>query len=614
MTRPKSLTLPAVLALCLSIAIDLLPRAAVAQPATTTQRLWVLALGVSRYDDPKLALRFAASDARAIGAALTAQQQGPLYEAVKTKVLVDAEVTRTSILQTLESFLGQAAPTDIGVIYMAGHGILDSATDSYYFLPATASAGNLLIEGLDMVEFDRQVQRIHRNIGSLVVVLDTCYAGAAAEGTRDLRFGGDLASRLAAAEGLYVLAGAKAGEQSRESDTLGHGAFTKALLDGLGGAAADADGLIRVLGLASYAARVVPQLTEGKQHPYYRILGGNPVLAAHLGQLARITPPPVPAAVPIAAAPRATPSALSRERIAIFDFQNLRHDPEYDWMEKALGEEFTTVLNLVTQLDVYAESELRFMTRGTTDALEAAGQASMSKVVSGSFAVQNNRISITAHVKDVGTFRHIASAQIEGPLDKFFELRSRLVLDLLEHLRLELSRAEVERILKPGSTDLEARRLLFDAEHSGTKGTPKPTPSGGAAPRSALSDSLLAALDLSTRSYAAESDERTAELGATLDAYRLAFERKDLEALSHYYVQFGDAQRQALTRYLKNADDLHVEFSDIRIRVSDDEAAVSFTRRDRFVDHQTGETQQVIVRLTKLFAKQGDGWRIAPGE
>lgn len=612
--RPQSLTLPAVLTLCLGTVIGLSSRAAIAQPATTTQRLWVLALGVSRYADPRLALRFAASDARAIGAALTAQGQGPLYEAVKTKVLVDAEVTRTSILQTLESFLGQAAPTDVGVIYMAGHGILDSATDSYSFLPAPATADNLLVEGLDMVEFDRQVQRIHRNIGSLVVVLDTCYSGVAAEGTRDLRFGGDLASRLAASEGLYVLAGAKAGEQSRESDTLGHGAFTKALLDGLDGAAADNDGLIRVLGLASYAARVVPQLTDGKQHPYYRILGGNPVLAAHLGQLARITPPPVATAVPAAAAPRVSPSALSRERIAIFDFQNLRRDPEYDWMEKALGEEFTTVLNLVTQLDVYAESELRFMTRGTTDALDAARQANMSKVVSGSFAVQNDRISITAHVKDVGNFRHIASAQIEGPLDKFFELRSRLAVDLLEHLRLELSRAEVERILKPGSTDLEARRLLFDAEHSRTRDMPKPTPAGSAAPRSALTDYLLATLDLSTRSDAAESGDRTAEVGAALDAYRLAFERKDVEALSHYYVQFGEAQRQALTRYLQNADDLHVEFSDIRIHVSADEAAVSFTRRDRFVDHQTGEAQQVVVRLTKLFTKQADGWRIAPGE
>jgi uncharacterized caspase-like protein/ketosteroid isomerase-like protein len=574
--------------------------------AAPSPTLWVLAVGVSRYVDPGLTLRFAESDARAIADALLEQKKGPLYAAVNTKVLVDAQVTRTSILENLESFLGQAAPTDIGVIYLAGHGVHDPSTDSYYFLPANAAVKNLLVEGLDMVEFDRQVQRVHRNLGALVVVLDTCYAGGVVQETRDIQLGGDLASRLAASEGLYILAAAKSGEQSRETEALGHGAFTKALLDGLRGAAADADGMIRVLGLASYAARVVPQLTDGRQHPYYRILGGNPVLAVHLGQLARITPPP------LASAQVETPLAPRRERIAILNFQNLRHDPEHDWMEKALGEEFTTTLNLVTQLDVYAEPELRFMARGTTDALEAARQAGMAKVVSGTFAVQNNRISMTAHVKDVQNLRHIASAKIEGPLNKFFALRSQLVLDLLENLRLELPRAEVERVLKPGTTDLRARKLLFDAESAGAQAAPKPTPPTQLPPHGALGERLLALLGLAGPSYALEGDDSRRELSATLESFRTAFEHKDLDALAHYYIQFSEAQRAALARYLQNADELHVEFNDVRITLSGNEAAVSFTRRDRFVDHQTGERQQVVVRLTKLFAKRGDEWQIAP--
>jgi ketosteroid isomerase-like protein len=79
-------------------------------------------------------------------------------------------------------------------------------------------------------------------------------------------------------------------------------------------------------------------------------------------------------------------------------------------------------------------------------------------------------------------------------------------------------------------------------------------------------------------------------------------------------VQFSDAQRAALSRYLTNADDLRVDFSDVRVTVAGDEAAVSFTRQDRFVDHKTGETQQVVVRVTKLFAKRADGWQIVPGQ
>lgn len=570
--------------------------------------LWVLTIGVSRYADAGLALRFAETDARSVAAALAEQRNGPLYGEVRTKTLVDAEVTRASILQTLEAFLGQAAPSDLGVIYIAGHGMHDAATDSYYFLPATASGGNVLVEGLDMAEFERQVRRLNRNIGSLVVVLDTCYAGALADGARDLRVGEDLAARLAPMEGLYILAAAQSGEQSRESATLGHGAFTKTLIDGLQGAAADSDGLIRVLGLASYAARAVPQLTEGRQHPYYRIVGGNPVLAARLADLARITPPPLPE--PLG---RITPRVPQRERIAVMRFENLRNDPEHQWMEKALGEEFVTTLNLVTQLDVYAEPEVRFVARGANDPFEAARQAGMAKIVSGAFAVQQNRISITAHVKDVESLKHLASAKIDGPLDTFFELRSRIVLDLLEHLRLELPASEVDRILKPGSTNLEARKLLFDAEGGGAEGgVDQPTPQPKHDRHGTLGSRILDFFKLVEIVHAAELQELEAEIRSALDAYRATYERKNLGDLSAYYVELGEAQRRALERYLSNADDLRIVFSDVRITLNGDQAAVSFTREDHFVDHRTGERQQVVVRLTKLLAKRAERWQIMP--
>ena len=161
---------------------------------------------------------------------------------------------------------------------------------------------------------------------------------------------------------------------------------------------------------------------------------------------------------------------------------------------------------------------------------------------------------------------------------------------------------------------MEARKLLFDAEGADVPPARKPTPSSRLEPRGALTDRLVALLELVSPAAAIESDARTAEVRAALDGYRAAFEHKDLDALAHYYARFTDAQREALTRYLQNADGLHVEFSDVRVTVSGDEAAVSFTRQDRFVDHKTGETQQVVVRVTKLFAKRADGWQIVPGQ
>jgi uncharacterized caspase-like protein len=571
--------------------------------ADSRPTLWVLAIGVSRYVDPDLELRFAAADARAIADALAEQRSGPLYRDVKVKTLLDTEVTRRTIFESLEAFLGQAAPTDMGLIYLAGHGMQDASTGGYYFLPATASRENMVYEGMDMVELERQVRRLNDNIGSLVVMLDTCYAARAAAGSRDLTLGADLASRLGATEGLYVLAAAKAGEQSRETESLGHGVFTKAILDGLGGAAADPAGLVTVLRLAEYVGLTVPQWTEGKQHPYHDIRGGNPVLAVDLKRAS--------AAKASIVAPRGEPTEqpIQSGRIAVMRFDDLREDPEHRWMEDGLREEFTTALNDVTQLEVYAEPEIRLMARGAVDAMDAARRAGMEMVVSGSFAVQEGRISITAHIKDVATMKHIASTKMEGPINEFFDLRSRIALHLLERLRLELPASEVARILRPGTTNLEARRLLLEAEGAAvSEKTPAVTPKR----REDRGASLWRLFTISSLAYAEEGDGAESQLRALLEEYRASFEKKDIDAVERYYENFTDEQRKAIEGYFSMADELKVVFTDIRVTAFGDRAAVSFTRNDRFVDRDTGDLQEIRIRQTKTLARRPAGWRIVP--
>ena len=569
--------------------------------------LWVLSIGVSRYRDPALALRFAAADARAVADELAAQNNGPLYRAVETETLLDDAVTRGSILRALDEFLGRAAPIDVGVIYMAGHGARDAARNNYYFLPAPAAAEKPQIEGLEMDDFNRQLRLLHRNLRRLVVILDTCHAGAAADARPAIRLGEDLAARLAPAEGLYILAAAKSGEDSRELATAGHGAFTKAILDGLEGMAADADGLIRILGLASYAARAVPQLAGPGQTPYLSIVGEDLPLAAQPARFAQVTPPPLPSPAP------AVP-ARPRERIAVMNFENLRPDPRHDWMQQVLSEQFASTLHEVASFDVYDERMVRFLARGTTDPLEASQRADMAELVDGTYWVDNGHISITAHVKSTNPVQSIAAARIEGPLDQFSDLSNRVVIQLLQQLHLDLSAAELERLARGATSNLAARKLLFDAERGSGQPDAPPDPDAGFEPHAWLGDTPFGRLAFATTGFAADVPDAEAQLRATLDSYRQAFERQDIEALARHYVEFTPQQRAALARYFANADGLRVEFSDVRIAMIGDRAAVSFNREDHFVDRSTGESQQVVARVTKLFAKGPLGWRILPEE
>ena len=69
--------------------------------------------------------------------------------------------------------------------------------------------------------------------------------------------------------GLITFAASQGAELSQESPAWGHGAFSLALIEGIGEGKADVlhKGAITVSGLDAYIANRVKELTEGHQHP-----------------------------------------------------------------------------------------------------------------------------------------------------------------------------------------------------------------------------------------------------------------------------------------------------------------------------------------------------------
>jgi uncharacterized caspase-like protein len=69
--------------------------------------------------------------------------------------------------------------------------------------------------------------------------------------------------------GVVTFASSQGREISQESAAWGHGAFTKALIEGLGDGKADLlhNGTITVSELDAFIAERVKTLTEGHQHP-----------------------------------------------------------------------------------------------------------------------------------------------------------------------------------------------------------------------------------------------------------------------------------------------------------------------------------------------------------
>uniref|UniRef100_UPI0005553CCD caspase family protein n=1 Tax=Desulfogranum mediterraneum TaxID=160661 RepID=UPI0005553CCD len=109
----------------------------------------------------------------------------------------------------------------------------------------------------------------------VILLADTCHSGAIMGGGRrgDHSITAAIKELLAAGSGQVIMTAATGSSFSLERPEWGHGAFTKALLEGFGAASGrlkadyDQDRVVTVKEIDLYVTRRVKQLTGGRQKP-----------------------------------------------------------------------------------------------------------------------------------------------------------------------------------------------------------------------------------------------------------------------------------------------------------------------------------------------------------
>ena len=235
------------------------------RPGLSQPRLYVLSIGISNYKRPEYKLGLAAKDATDFAAAMRTQA-GKLYRDVQARTLVDDQASRLAIIANLKWLSDTVGPGDIGMLFLAGHGI-NAKTGQYYFVPHEGSHEQLEQTGLPEAAIRDTLGRMR---GKALFFVDTCFGGNVvgnfATASRELA---RMANDLAAAEnGVVVFASSSGKQLSEENDAWGNGAFTKAVLAGLSGEAdLTRTGRITFKGLDFYVSEEVRKLTEGRQTP-----------------------------------------------------------------------------------------------------------------------------------------------------------------------------------------------------------------------------------------------------------------------------------------------------------------------------------------------------------
>ena len=253
------------------------PPGVVRPPQAVGTDLYVLAIGVADYERAEYKLGLSAKDARDF-AAMMQRQEGRLYRRVIVRTLTDKQATRTAILRELDALSTSVTDKDTAMVFVAGHGIND-ASGTYYYLPYDGKHEALMTTAVPQGAIVAGLSKIR---GKTIFFVDTCFAGSALGSlTTASRQTERLMNDLASSEnGVVVFASSTGHEESEESDEWGNGAFTKALLDGLGGKADFMRaGRVTYAGLNLFVSEEVTRLTSGRQRPVFISPRGIPDFA-----------------------------------------------------------------------------------------------------------------------------------------------------------------------------------------------------------------------------------------------------------------------------------------------------------------------------------------------
>jgi hypothetical protein len=219
----------------------------------------------------------AVEDAAALARLLSDPDRGG-YRPDNVRLLLDGDVTRSTLLAALEDLAQRTDRESTVFLYFSGHGghVESGPHAGEYLLPvdavypdddalaATAVSGDQLTNALRAIAARK-----------VVVVFDCCHAGGVGQpkdiGSDPLQVGlrEGYYDALVAGRGRVIFASSRRTEYSYVPGGSRLGLFTSHLLDGLQGGAAGDDGYVRIFDLFEY---VQPRVTTARrdQHPVFK--------------------------------------------------------------------------------------------------------------------------------------------------------------------------------------------------------------------------------------------------------------------------------------------------------------------------------------------------------
>jgi hypothetical protein len=193
------------------------------------------------------------------------------YPSENVTLLTSQQARRENILAALDALASRASgdPNASVIVYFSGHGL---DTSQGHLVPFDYDSSDLDNTAIPGSLFNEKLRAIQAK--KLLVLLDCCHAGRQADAKALPQSQATLPTRvlqeLERGSGRVVIASSRKDQISHTGHP--YSAFTNAVLQALAGYGAfERDSYARVLDLALYVGRMVPNRTHDKQHPIIKV-------------------------------------------------------------------------------------------------------------------------------------------------------------------------------------------------------------------------------------------------------------------------------------------------------------------------------------------------------
>ncbi len=278
----------------------------------TAIKLYALVVGTSNYSGEGLKLKYPDKDAAAFAEALRttgARLFDNNIEIILLNTGAEPWPRRAEIRRQLKGIAEKAAPNDILLVYLSGHGITyppNSEKGQFYYLSTDIVSDDLsdpAVRNTKAIAQDSLQSWLNEiTARKRILILDACNSGKAVDkltaGDKDLGTDQRRAlERMQDRSGMFVLAGSAADKPSFEASRFGHGLLTYSLLNNMPRVAAENNSFIDVGKLFNNTLDEVNRLAGeiGKSQQPEMIGNGS----FDIGIIDGAPPYPIPQTIPV---------------------------------------------------------------------------------------------------------------------------------------------------------------------------------------------------------------------------------------------------------------------------------------------------------------------------